>query len=39
MSVAELFLSFRRSFLTGTVAGPTFGDFIVQYVDWPVIFW
>lgn len=33
------FLTFSLSFLLGTVAGPTFGGFIVEHVDWPVEFW
>lgn len=33
------FLIFSLSFLLGTVAGPTFGGFIVEHVDWPVEFW
>lgn len=33
------FLVFSLSFLLGTVAGPTFGGFIVEHGDWPVEFW
>lgn len=33
------FLVLSLSFLLGTVAGPTFGGFIVEHVDWPVEFW
>lgn len=32
------FLAFSLSFLLGTVAGLTFGGFIVEYVSWPVEF-
>ncbi|CAF9942278.1 hypothetical protein IMSHALPRED_003449 [Imshaugia aleurites] len=33
------FLIFSLSFLLGTVAGPTFGGFIVDHVDWPIALW
>ena len=33
------FLAFSLSFLLGTVAGHTFGGFIVELVDWPIEFW
>ena len=33
------YLAFSLSFLLGTVAGPTFGGFIVEHVDWPIEFW
>ena len=35
----RIFLVFSLSFLLGTVAGPTFGGFIVEHVDWPLEFW
>lgn len=31
--------TFHLFFLFGTVAGPTFGGFIVQHVSWTVEFW
>lgn len=30
---------YSTSYTLGTVAGPTFGGFIIQHVDWPVTFW
>ena len=33
------FAVFHISFLLGTVAGPTFGGFIVEHVHWTVEFW
>lgn len=35
----RIFVIFSLSFLLGTVAGPTFGGFIVEHVNWPVEFW
>ena len=35
----RVFLVFSLSFLLGTVAGPTFGGFIVQHADWSFEFW
>jgi MFS family permease len=31
--------TFHMCFLLGTVAGPTFGGFVVQHVTWPFEFW
>ena len=33
------FTTFSLCFLLGTVAGPTFGGFIVEHVPWPNEFW
>ncbi|KAI9691707.1 MAG: hypothetical protein M1822_007779 [Bathelium mastoideum] len=35
----KAFTTFSLCFLLGTVAGPTFGGFIVQHVPWPNEFW
>lgn len=35
----KAFTTFSLSFLMGTVAGPTFGGFIVQRTPWPNEFW
>jgi len=35
----KAFTTYSISFLMGTVAGPTFGGFIVQRTPWPNEFW
>jgi MFS family permease len=35
----KAFSTFLLCFLLGTLAGPTFGGFIVQHVSWPAEFW
>ncbi|KAJ5812383.1 major facilitator superfamily domain-containing protein [Penicillium riverlandense] len=35
----RVFTTFHMCFLMGTVAGPTFGGFVVQHVAWPFEFW
>jgi MFS family permease len=35
----KVFTTFHMCFLLGTVAGPTFGGFVVQHVAWPFEFW
>ena len=35
----KAYATFHISFLLGTIAGPTFGGFIVQHTAWPWVFW
>ena len=35
----KAFTTFSLCFLLGTVAGPTFGGFVVEHVNWPNEFW
>ena len=35
----QAFTWFSLSFLLGTVAGPTFGGFVIQHTTWPFEFW